>query len=89
MNYALLDETNIVINIIWLNYSNADDFPNAVQIDDRPVTMGDVYKDGKFYRDGAEVLTPLEAAFAEIEKLKSENVDMQSALEILEVTPDE
>lgn len=75
MNYALLDETNIVINIIWLNYSNADDFPNAVKIDDRPVTMGDVYQDGKFYRDGSEVLTPLEDAQkknAEYEKALSE-----------------
>lgn len=70
MRYALISN-GIVINVIWLNDKNASDFPAAVKLGDRPVTMGDTYADGKFYRDGTEVLTPLEAAQAEIEQYKA------------------
>lgn len=70
MRYALIDN-GIVTNIIALNDRNAGDFPTAVKLGDRPVAIGDTYIDGKFYRDGAEVLTPLEAAQAEIETYKS------------------
>lgn len=70
MRYALV-ENGIVANVIWLNDKNASDFPAAVKLGDRPVTMGDTYTDGKFYRDGTEVLTPLEAAQAEIEQYKA------------------
>lgn len=70
MRYALVDE-NIVINIIALNDRNSSDFPTAVKIADRPVAIGDAYTGGKFYHDGVEVLTPLEAAQAEIETYKS------------------
>lgn len=63
MNYALI-ESGIVTNIIWLSPSNAADFPNAVSYADKPVSIGDTYTDGKFYRDGTEVLTPLEDAQA-------------------------
>ena len=46
---------------------------------DKPVAIGDDYTDGKFYRDGSEVLTPLEEALLV-------QADMQEALEILGVT---
>ena len=42
---------------------------------DRPVAIGDTYSDGKFYRDGVEILTPLEEALktnAEYEAALSE-----------------
>ena len=70
MRYALIDN-DIVTNIIALNDRNASDFPTAVKLGDRPVAIGDTYTDGKFYRNGVEVLTPLEAAQAEIETYKS------------------
>lgn len=70
MRYALIDNS-IVTNVIALNDRNASDFPNVVKLGDRPVGIGDTYTDGKFYRDGTEVLTPLEAAQAEIETYKS------------------
>lgn len=70
MRYALISN-GIVVNVIWLNDKNASDFPSAVKLGDRPVTMGDTYADGKFYRDGEEVLTPLEQAQAEIEQYKA------------------
>lgn len=64
MNYALV-ENGIVTNIIWLYETNADEFPNAVKLGERKVEIGDTYEDGRFYRDGAEVLTAEEAAVKE------------------------
>ncbi len=63
MQYALV-ENNIVTNLIVLLPSNADDFPNAVPIGDKPISMGDTYnpETGKFYRNGSEILSPLEEA---------------------------
>ena len=78
MNYALI-ENGVVTNIIWLYPGNADDFPNAVPLGDIPATMGDIYEDGVFYRNGEKVLTPLEQAQAEA-------ADMRSALALLGVT---
>ena len=70
MRYALIDN-GIVTNVIALNDRNASDFPNAVKLSDRPVTIGDTYTDGKFYRDSVEVLTPLEQAQVEITEYKA------------------
>ena len=61
----------VVTNIIALNDRNANDFPAAVKLGDRPVDIGDTYTDGKFYRDGVEVLTPMEQAQAEIDAYKA------------------
>lgn len=70
MRYALVTD-GVVTNVIALNDRNSGDFHTAVKLGDRPVGIGDTYTDGKFYRDGTEVLTPLEAAQAEIETYKS------------------
>ena len=70
MRYAMI-EGGIVTNVIALNDRNASDFPTAVKLGDRPVGIGDDYTDGKFYRDGVEVLTPMEQAQAEIDEYKA------------------
>ena len=70
MRYAIVTD-GIVTNVIALNDRNANDFPNAVKLGDRPVGIGDTYTDGKFYRDGVEVLTPMEQAQAEIAEYKA------------------
>ena len=70
MRYALIDN-GTVANIIALNDRNAGDFPTAVKLGDRPVGIGDTYTDGKFYRDGVEVLTPMVQAQAEITEYKA------------------
>ena len=70
MRYAVVDN-GAVTNIIALNDRNASDFPTAVKLGDRPVGIGDTYIDGKFYRDGVEVLTPMEQAQAEITEYKA------------------
>ena len=70
MRYAIVTE-GIVTNVIELNDRNANDFPAAVKLGDRPVGIGDAYADGKFYRDGVEVLTPMEQAQEEIDAYKA------------------
>ena len=68
--YALVED-GIVTNIISLDSRNASDFPNAIKTADRPVAIGDTYTNGKFYRDGNEVLTALEIAQLESETYKT------------------
>ena len=60
MRYALI-EGGVVVNIIYLSQSNADDFPSAVYIGERDIDIGDSYSDGRFYRDGVELLTDADA----------------------------
>lgn len=79
--YALI-ENEKVTNIVSADKRGADSLIatglNLIQTD-KPVAIGDVYTDGKFYRDGNEVLTPLEEALLV-------QADMQEALETLGVT---
>lgn len=70
MRYAIV-ENGIVTNIIW-KYPTTE-IENSIPCEDIPVAIGDTYTDGKFYRDGVQVLSPLE--------------DMEAALEVLGVTP--
>ena len=76
-NYALV-ENGVVTNIIWLAANNASEFPNAVVLGDLPVTMGDTYTDGKFYRNGTEVKTLEQKALddaSELEQTLAETVE--------------
>ena len=77
MRYAIVT-SGAVTNVIALREFNAGDFPGAVALHDRPVGIGDSYQDGKFYRDGEELLTAQE----EIEQYKA-------ALQTLGVVTDE
>lgn len=56
MNYALI-ENSVITNIIALNSENAHEFPNAVNVDEYPVGVGDTYVDGVFYRNGFAIKT--------------------------------
>ena len=68
MRYAMVIEGKVT-NIIEMDKRNEQYFPSAVYTGDRPVGIGDTYTDGKFYRDGVEVLTELEEANNEIDSL--------------------
>lgn len=70
MRYALV-ENGVVTNIIEMDKRNEQFFPSAVYTGDRPVGISDTYTDGKFYRDGVEVLTPMEQAQAEMAEYKA------------------
>ena len=79
--YALIENAKVT-NIVSADKSGADSLIaaglNLVQTD-KPVAIGDDYTDGKFFRDGNEVLTPLEEAILV-------QADMQEALSILGVS---
>lgn len=77
MRYAIVTG-GAVTNVIVLRETNAGDFPGAVALHDRPVGIGDTYSDGKFFRDGKEVLTTDE-----------ENALLRAALETLGVEAEE
>ncbi len=115
-----LIENGTITNMLWCSDSEPET-ESLIDPADRPVAIGDTYSDGKFYRDGVEILTPLEealktnaeyeAALSEIEdrsggermtieerknvilakiaEMKAEGADMQEALNLLEVKPDE
>ena len=70
MRYAMVIEGKVT-NIIEMDKRNEQYFPSAVYTGDRPVGIGDTYTDGKFYRNGVEVLTELEEAQAEIAEYKA------------------
>lgn len=68
MRYTMVIEGKVT-NIIEMDKRNEQYFPSAIYTGDRPVSIGDTYADGKFYRDGVEVLTELEKANNEIDSL--------------------
>lgn len=70
MNYAVVEE-GLVSNVIWLNDSNADEFPNAVPLGDVPAGIGDTYDGAHFYRDGERVRTLLEQAQAQAQDMRA------------------
>ncbi len=79
MTYALI-ENGVVVNLIWLNPMNADDFPNAVRVDGIGVGIGDTYSDGAFYRDDVRLVQDGGADAIQ---------DMEQALETVGVSVDE
>ena len=50
-----------VTNIIWCSDSQPET-DTLKSPGERPVGIGDTYSGGKWYRDGAEILTPMEEA---------------------------
>lgn len=79
MNYALI-ENNLVTNIIWLYPANASDFPTAVPFNGYPIGIGDTYENGKFYRDGKQLLTEAEYYLNEITTLNATISELDNAL---------
>lgn len=75
-NMALIDN-GIVANILWCS-DRTEQTDTLIDLEDRPVGIGDTYADGKFYRDGEEVLTPLEQAQNDAQKLQEENETLLS-----------
>ena len=71
-------ENSAVINLEW-HGDSMKDTDTLVSIWDRPVAIGDTYSNDKFYRDGKEILTPLEEAL-------KKNEEYAEALKIVGVT---
>lgn len=65
-----------VTNMIWCRDGEPE--TDALKsLGGRPVGIGDTYADGKFYRDGVEILTPLEEA-------RKRNAEYEAALSEIE-----
>ena len=69
----------IVTNVIWCSDSEPET-DTIINPADRPIAIGDTYSDGKFYRGGVEVLTPLEDAQAQLESLTAQNAELLDAM---------
>ena len=65
-----LIENGAVTNVLWCSDSEPET-DTLVNPADRPVAIGDTYSGGKFYRDGEEILTPLEEALKENAEYKN------------------
>lgn len=75
-------ENGMVVNVIWCNASTADS-DTLISVGERPVGIGDTYRDGRFWRDGVEVLTPMEELRERIRELEAENADKAAALDAI------
>ena len=74
---AIIDN-EVVVNMIWCN-DNTPDTETQKDPGDRPVGIGDTYSDGKWYRDGVEILTPLEQAQKNVESLQAQMTELDSS----------
>ena len=75
-NMAVITD-GVATNVIWCSDSQpeTDTLKNPGE---RPVGIGDTYYGGKWYRDGVEILTPLETA-------QKQNAEYEAALSEIEV----
>ena len=74
-----LIENDTVTNMLWCSdYQPETD--TIINPADRPVGIGDTYSNGKFYRDGVEILTPLEEAQKKITEYESALAEIETAL---------
>lgn len=74
-----LIENGTVTNMLWCSDSEPET-ENLIDPGDRPVAIGDTYSGGKFYRDGAEILTSLEEALKENAEYEAALTEIETAL---------
>ena len=73
-----LIENGAVINMLWCS-DREPETDTLIDPADRPVGIGDTYTDGKFYRDGAEVLTAMEESQKQISELIQQTEELDNA----------
>ena len=69
-NMARLDKDSIVINIEWCSDQTIET-DMLVNMNDCPVTIGDIYQDGFFYRNGERLFTAFEELALKYDELHS------------------
>ena len=69
----------IVSNMIWCNDATQET-ETRKDPGDRPVGIGDTYSNGRWYRDGVEILTPLEEALKKNAEYEAALSEIESAL---------
>lgn len=76
-----LVEKGIIVNMLWCTDSEQET-ESLINPADRPVIIGDTYIGGKFYRDGVEILTPLEEAQKKNAEYEAALREIETALEV-------
>lgn len=76
-----LIENGTVVNMLWYSDSQPET-DTIINPADRPVGIGDTYSNGKFYRDGVEILTPLEEAQKKNAEYEAALREIETALEV-------
>ena len=71
----------VVTNVIWCSNSQPET-DTLKSPGERPVGIGDTYSDGKWYRDGAAILTPLETAQKQNTEYEAALSEIEAALEV-------
>lgn len=74
-----LIENGTVTNMLWCSDSQSET-DTLKSPADRPVAIGDTYSNGKFYRGGVEILTPLEEALKKNAEYESALTEIETAL---------
>lgn len=74
-----LIENGAVTNFLWCSDTEPET-ETLINPADRPVGIGDTYSGGKFYRDGEEILTPLEEALKKNAEYEAALSEIESAL---------
>lgn len=76
-----LIENGTITNMLWCSDSQleTDTLKNPGE---RPVGIGDTYSGGKWYRDGVEILTPLETAQKQNTEYEAALSEIEAALEV-------
>ena len=74
-----LIENGVVANMLWCSDSEPE---TDILLDPAglPVAIGDTYSNGKFYRGGVEILTPLEEALKKNAEYESALTEIETAL---------
>ena len=57
----VLLEDNVIVNLLWCSNSE-EETDTLKEVGAYELHIGDTFEDGKWYRDGSELLTPLEEA---------------------------
>lgn len=63
---AQVNDDGIVTNVLWYS-DNHPDSEHLKNIGDKPVGIGDQYRDGKWYRGDEEILSPSEERIKALE----------------------
>ena len=74
-----LIENGTIVNMLWCTDSEQET-ESLINPADRPVGIGDTYSNGKFYRGGMEILTPLEEALKKNAEYESALSEIETAL---------
>lgn len=74
-----LIENGAVTNMLWCSDSEPET-ESLINPADRPVGIGDTHSDGKFYRGGVEILTPLEEALKKNAEYEAALSEIETAL---------